>query len=90
MIKIPAEIDFDEKSQLSSLVSSINFNSKANLSYYTSQDVFTLNSPVSGIISTSDNMSKQIKEAIINGRTSFIQRCDTIKQELNQLLSQLD
>ena len=84
------EFEFNEKSQSYSLGSPIHYNSKINLTYSPSQDVIPMTSPRSAFISSTEQMSKQLIEAITQERASFVKRCDDIKRDLSNLLSQIE
>ena len=84
------EFEFNEKSQSSfSLGSPINFNSKINLTYSPSQDIISMTSPKSAFISSTEQMSKQLIESISQERRLFVKRCEDIKRDLSNILSQI-
>ena len=65
-----------------------NFNSNANFTYSPSQD--TLYGPHSGFVSNTAQMSKQVMDAILMERKSFVMRCDDIRKEISLMISQLE
>ena len=71
-----------------SLGSPNNFNSNANFTYSPSQD--TLYGPHSGFVSNTAQMSKQVMDAILMERKSFVMRCDDIRKEISLMISQLE
>lgn len=84
------DYDFAEKTQSFSLGSPIHYNSKINLTYSPSQDITSIASPKSAFASSSEQMSKQLIEAISQEKTLFTKRCEDMKKELASLLRQFE
>ena len=90
MINFQEELEINDKTQSFSLGSPINYNSNINLTYSPSQDILSQLSPTAAYCNSSDQMSKQLREAINQERLSFINRCEEIKNQIHQMLSQIE